>query len=101
MLVHRAGCGGGGLLQTAQHSLLHQDLTSLHTIFSSDSKTPNGFAVMQAMALRRNMPPVKVPIEGLQLGPLLGKGSFGRVYRGRFHDRPVAVKVGQDVSQRG
>lgn len=53
------------------------------------------------MALRRNMPPVKVPIEGLQLGPLLGRGSFGRVYRGRFHDRPVAVKVGQDVSQRG
>jgi hypothetical protein len=47
----------------------------------------------QAMAARRNMPPSNVPIEGLALGPLIGKGSFGRVYRARWHDRPVAVKV--------
>ena len=47
----------------------------------------------QAMAARRNMPPSDVPIEGLTLGPLIGKGSFGRVYRARWHDRPVAVKV--------
>jgi hypothetical protein len=33
------------------------------------------------------------PIEGLLLGPLLGRGSYGRVYRGIFRGQPVAVKV--------
>lgn len=47
----------------------------------------------QAMAARQTMPPSNVPIEGLQLGPLIGKGSFGRVYRARWHNKPVAVKV--------
>ncbi len=39
--------------------------------------------------------PHSVPpeLEGLQLGPLLGKGSYGRVYRGWFHEEAVAVKV--------
>lgn len=48
---------------------------------------------VQAMAVRRNMPPSNVPIDGLLLGPLIGKGSYGRVYRARWHDKPVAVKV--------
>ncbi len=33
-------------------------------------------------------------------GPLLGAGSYGRVYRGRWRDRDVAVKVLQHNSAR-
>lgn len=33
------------------------------------------------------------PIDGLQLGELLGRGAFGRVYRGRWKGAVVAVKV--------
>ena len=38
------------------------------------------------------MPDV-IPFEDLELGPLLGKGSFGRVYRGYWEGQNVAVKV--------
>lgn len=39
--------------------------------------------------------PTNIPrcFAGLELGPLLGKGSYGRVYRGYYNHMPVAVKV--------
>jgi hypothetical protein len=33
------------------------------------------------------------PFEDVQLGPLLGKGSYGRVYRAMWNSILVAVKV--------
>jgi hypothetical protein len=33
------------------------------------------------------------PFVGLQLGVLLGKGGYGRVYKGYYHGKVVAVKV--------
>ena len=35
----------------------------------------------------------KEPFDGVVLGPLLGKGSFGRVYRALWDGQPVAVKA--------
>ena len=39
----------------------------------------------------------KEPFDGVVLGPLLGKGSFGRVYRALWDGKPVAVKVRRRV----
>ena len=42
--------------------------------------------------------PIKpeTPIPGLELGIVLGKGSYGIVFRGRYKERNVAVKVTRD-----
>ena len=41
------------------------------------------------------------PIDGVQLGELLGRGAFGRVYRGRWKGAVVAVKVIDHRVQQG
>lgn len=33
------------------------------------------------------------PFDDVELGPLLGQGSFGKVYRGLWHGMQIAVKV--------
>ena len=47
----------------------------------------------QGSAARRTQAPAMVPFKSLQLGPLLGRGSYGRCYRGSYKGQPVAVKV--------
>ena len=39
------------------------------------------------------MPTVPDALEGLELGPIVGKGSYGSVYRGSYQKQHVAVKV--------
>ncbi len=41
----------------------------------------------------------KEPFDGVVLGPLLGKGSFGRVYRALWDGKPVAVKARSLISR--
>eukprot|EP00891_Asterochloris_glomerata_P004428 jgi/Astpho2/4428/Aster-00044 len=43
--------------------------------------------------------PKVVPFDGLQLGPLLGKGSFGKVYRGKLGGKTLAVKIVESSSK--
>jgi hypothetical protein len=38
-----------------------------------------------------------LPVPGLVMGPLVGRGSYGRVYRGLLRGQPVAVKVSWTV----
>lgn len=37
---------------------------------------------------------VQQPFDDVQLGPMLGQGSYGKVFRGRWNGTDVAVKVG-------
>ena len=39
-----------------------------------------------------------VPFEGVEMGPIIGKGSFGSVYRALWSNRVIAIKVGQRFS---
>ena len=32
--------------------------------------------------------------ETVRMGPLIGSGGYGRVYRATFNDKQVAIKVG-------
>ena len=36
-----------------------------------------------------------VPFDGVEMGPIIGKGSFGSVYRAVWSSRVVAIKVRQ------
>ncbi len=42
--------------------------------------------------------PKKEPFDDVLLGPLLGQGSFGRVYRGIWNGAQVAIKVSPCLS---
>jgi hypothetical protein len=50
-------------------------------------------SALQALNVARERPLTTALVEGLELGPLLARGSFGSVFRGRYRGKKVAVKV--------
>ena len=54
--------------------------------------------ILQAESRRSSLMPDTVPFDDLQLGPLLGRGAFGRVYRGTWKGASVAVKARQTLT---
>jgi hypothetical protein len=75
-----------------------------HTASSSANSTPGSAAssashassaVAAAGSSSGALGPVVrgLPVQGLVMGPLLGRGSYGKVYRGLLKGQPVAVKV--------
>lgn len=49
----------------------------------------------QALNASKQQPLTAALVDGLELGPLLARGSFGSVFRGRYKGQKVAVKVRQ------
>ena len=70
-----AATGGGG-------ALLTRKLESLYFAVVSD---PKSFLAAS--------PRLEWPIDNLEVGEIVGRGAFGSVFRGRYGDVPVAVKV--------
>lgn len=52
------------------------------------SRQASGRATSRAL-----LPTVPAALEGLELGPIIGKGSYGSVYRGSYQKQHVAVKA--------
>ena len=64
-------------------------------VSTASERTHYVVEVMEARQFSLEMqPPRALPFAGLALGPPLGRGSFGTVYKGTFEGTTIAVKVG-------
>lgn len=82
-------------LPPADGSATTSATSSAHRSRSSSMKS-----MESAFFVDRGSAPSSVPFEGLHLGPLVGCGSYGRVYRGVYQDTTVAVKICQPRGRR-
>jgi hypothetical protein len=80
--------GSSELLPKLARSVVSVDTSSIGSNGCSSGRS--GAVASAVGSLGRSL-----PIPGLVMGPLLGRGSYGRVYRGLLKGRPVAVKVGR------
>eukprot|EP00884_Botryococcus_braunii_P014358 jgi/Botrbrau1/22923/Bobra.0030s0002.2 len=65
---------------------------------SSEASSPISGSSASSSSGSTTFKPEQVPIPGLALGTLLGKGGYGRVYRGIYRGEQVAVKIIERLS---
>lgn len=85
--------GSGGMYESSTYSTGVQS-TRFGTAASQRSSQPGGMddPLHSVSALLKARSDVAV-LRDLKIGPLLGRGSFGRVYKGHWKATPVAVKI--------
>jgi hypothetical protein len=76
---------------TGQTQQQQQQLGSAGSVRSSTSSAAASSVTASGVAGR--LVCRGLPVPGLVMGPLVGRGSYGRVYRGLLRGQPVAVKV--------
>ena len=75
------------MVEPAQNSMYFITVTELPC---GEADTSNGLPAKTVVPAKQS----KDPTQDIALGPLLGTGSSGRVYKGTWNGATVAVKVG-------
>ncbi len=62
---------------------------------AASSSSSSDAAIVDPSAAGLTASDLQIPYEELQFGPVIGSGSYGRVFRGSFRGHEVAIKEEQ------
>ena len=97
LALTEAGATAGSIDSTGKDHTGELGLHSTGTMNSAGSGGVRGSGDLQSTLLRTRFG----PIDGVELGELLGRGAFGKVFKGRWRGAIVAVKASRDVGRGG